>query len=158
VLDEAVVEVLHHGEARDAREVGHHQRQGLRPAHALHRVERVDGALLRDGAAEAVDGVGGVGDRTRPTGATWNGAGDLAGLGVLGADLDAHVRHPAFGKVPRGYYRMTGPAGYKSRYEDPPLATVADVITRTQSAECLAVFANVDMYADAKRLRKLMER
>jgi uncharacterized protein YecE (DUF72 family) len=68
------------------------------------------------------------------------------------------LRHPAFGKVPRGYYRMTGPAGYKSRYEDPPLATVADVITRTQSTECLAVFANVDMYADAKRLRKLMER
>ena len=73
------------------------------------------------------------------------------------APLDP-LRHPAFGKVPRGYYRMPGPAGFKSRYEDPPLAAVAEVIARTQSSECLAVFANVDMYADAKRLRKLLER
>lgn len=68
------------------------------------------------------------------------------------------LRHPAFGKGPRGYYRLTGPAGYKSRYEDPPLAAAAEVIARTQSVECFAVFANVDMYADAKRMRKLLDR
>ena len=67
-------------------------------------------------------------------------------------------RHPAFGKVPRAYYRLPGPAGYKSRYEDPALAALSEVIARTQAADSLAVFANVDMYADAKRLRKLLER
>lgn len=67
-------------------------------------------------------------------------------------------RHPAFGKVPRAYYRLPGPAGYKSRYEDPALAAASEVVARTQAAESLAVFANVDMYADAKRLRKLLER
>lgn len=77
-------------------------------------------------------------------------------LGVLVARDPS--RHPAFGKVPRGYYRLTGPAGYKSRYEDPPLAAAAEVIARTQAAECIAVFANVDMYADAKRMRKLLDR
>ena len=68
------------------------------------------------------------------------------------------LRHPPFGKVPRGYYRLPGPAGYKSRYEDPALDAVADVIRNTQSAETFVLFANVDMYADSKRLRKLIER
>jgi uncharacterized protein YecE (DUF72 family) len=67
-------------------------------------------------------------------------------------------RHPAFGKVARGYYRLPGPAGYKSRYEDPALAFLGEVIARTQATEALAVFANVDMYADAKRLRKILDR
>lgn len=67
------------------------------------------------------------------------------------------LRHPPFGKVPRGYYRLPGPAGYKSRYEDPALDAVADVIRNTQSAETFVLFANVDMYADSKRLRRLLD-
>lgn len=66
------------------------------------------------------------------------------------------LRHAPFGKVARGYYRLPGPAGYKSRYEDPALDAVASAIGSTQSAETFVVFANVDMYADAKRLRKLL--
>lgn len=66
------------------------------------------------------------------------------------------LRHAAFGKVPKGYYRLPGPAGYKSRYEDPAIDQIADVLSSTQSAETWVVFANVDMYADAKRLRKLL--
>lgn len=67
------------------------------------------------------------------------------------------LKHPPFGKVARGYYRLPGPAGYKSRYEDPALDQVADAIQSTQSAETFVVFANVDMYADSKRLRKLLD-
>ncbi len=67
------------------------------------------------------------------------------------------LRHAPFGKVARGYYRLPGPAGYKSRYEDPALDEVAEAIQKTQSAETFVVFANVDMYADSKRLRKLLD-
>lgn len=66
-------------------------------------------------------------------------------------------RHPAFGRVPRGYYRLPGPAGHKSRYEDPALEAVAETVKASQSAETFVVFANVDMYADARRLRRLIE-
>lgn len=67
------------------------------------------------------------------------------------------LRHAPFGKVARGYYRLPGPAGFKSRYEDPALEQVAEAILATQSAETFVVFANVDMYADAKRLRKILD-
>ncbi len=66
------------------------------------------------------------------------------------------LRHPPFGKVAKGYYRLPGPAGYKSRYEDPALDQVAEAVAATQSAETFVVFANVDMYADSKRLRKAL--
>jgi uncharacterized protein YecE (DUF72 family) len=67
------------------------------------------------------------------------------------------LRHAPFGKVPRGYYRLPGPAGFKSRYEDPALEQVAEAVLATQSTETFVVFANVDMYADAKRLRKILD-
>lgn len=66
-------------------------------------------------------------------------------------------KHPPFGRVARGYYRLPGPAGHKSRYEDPVIDFVASVIQGTQSAETFVVFTNVDMYADAKRLRRVLE-
>ena len=77
-------------------------------------------------------------------------------LGVLVARDP--LRHPPFGKVARGYYRLNGPAGHKSRYEDPAIELIAEVVNATQSSETLLVFANVDMYADAKRLRRSVER
>lgn len=77
-------------------------------------------------------------------------------------DLKVHVardplRHAPFGKIARGYYRLPGPAGFKSRYEDPALDQVAEAIQSTQSAETFVVFSNVDMYADSKRLRRLLD-
>ncbi len=67
------------------------------------------------------------------------------------------LRHPPFGKVARGYYRLPGPAGFKSRYEDPALDQVAEAIQATHSAETFVVFSNVDMYADSKRLRRILD-
>ena len=66
---------------------------------------------------------------------------------------DPH-RHAAFGKVPLAYYRLPGPAGFKSRYEDPAIEAVAETLRQTRADETLVVFANVDMHADAKRLKK----
>lgn len=79
----------------------------------------------------------------------------LKGSGVLLARDPA--KHPPLGKVPLGYYRLPGPAGYKSRYEDPTLEAAAKTIRETQAANTLVVFANVDRYADSKRLRRLLE-
>ncbi len=76
-------------------------------------------------------------------------------LGVLVA-RDPY-RHPAFGRSSRGYFRLPGPAGHKSRYEDPALEAIAETVRASQSAETIVVFANVDMYADARRLRRLVD-
>lgn len=76
-------------------------------------------------------------------------------LGVLVARDP--LRHPPFGNVARAYYRLPGPAGYKSRYEDPAIEQVAAQVRATQAEETFVVFANVDMYADAKRLRRELE-
>jgi uncharacterized protein YecE (DUF72 family) len=76
-------------------------------------------------------------------------------LGVLVARDPG--RHPPYAKTTWGYYRLPGPAGYKSRYEDPALEAAAKTIRDTKVPELLVVFANVDMYADARRLRKLVE-
>lgn len=76
-------------------------------------------------------------------------------LGVLVARDP--LRHPAFGRGARAYYRLPGQAGHKSRYEDPAIEAIAEVVRGTQAPETLVVFSNVDMYADARRLRKLME-
>ena len=55
------------------------------------------------------------------------------------------------------YYRMPGPAGYKSRYEDPALEKLADLASRAKHDDATYVFANVDMFSDARRFRKLLE-
>lgn len=67
------------------------------------------------------------------------------------------VKHPPFAKALFAYYRLNGPAGHKSRYEDPPLEAAAKTIRDTTAKRIFAVFSNVDMYADAKRLRGLVE-
>jgi uncharacterized protein YecE (DUF72 family) len=68
------------------------------------------------------------------------------------------TRHPPFAKVPLAYYRLPGPAGFKSRYEDPGIDAAAKTIRETRADTTLAIFANVDMYADAKRLKQSLER
>lgn len=67
------------------------------------------------------------------------------------------ARHPAYAKTQMGYYRLPGPAGYKSRYEDPALEAIAKTVRDTRVPDVFVIFANVDMYADSKRLRKLLE-
>ncbi len=77
-------------------------------------------------------------------------------LGVLVARDP--FRHPASLRTDRVYYRLTGQAGFKSRYEDLALESVAKAVAGTKAEEVIAILANVDMYADAKRLRRLLDR
>lgn len=88
---------------------------------------------------------------------TWD-ADDAATLA-----LDAKVipaRDPlAHGKLeaPVAYYRMPGPAGYKSRYEDPAIEKLAELARTAKHTDATYVFANVDMFADAKRFKKALK-
>ncbi|HEY3493608.1 MAG TPA: DUF72 domain-containing protein [Polyangiaceae bacterium] len=52
------------------------------------------------------------------------------------------------------YYRLPGPAGHKSRYEDPAIERLADIAREGSSQTATYVFANVDMFADAKRFKR----
>jgi uncharacterized protein YecE (DUF72 family) len=56
-----------------------------------------------------------------------------------------------------GYYRLPGPAGYKSRYEDPAIEKLASIAQANKNEQATFVFTNVDMFADAKRLKKAMK-
>ncbi len=60
-------------------------------------------------------------------------------------------------KAPVAYYRLPGPAGHKSRYEDPAIERLADLARGAQHKEVTYVFTNVDMFADAKRFKKAMK-
>ncbi|HVU05433.1 MAG TPA: DUF72 domain-containing protein [Polyangiaceae bacterium] len=52
------------------------------------------------------------------------------------------------------YYRLPGPAGHKSRYEDPAIERLAEIAHEAKNDDAHYVFANVDMFADAKRFKK----
>jgi len=52
------------------------------------------------------------------------------------------------------YYRLPGPAGHKSRYEDPAIERLADVAKTDLKQQATYVFTNVDMFADAKRFKR----
>ena len=56
-----------------------------------------------------------------------------------------------------GYYRLPGPAGHKSRYEDPAIEKLAEIAAEPKNDRAHYVFTNVDMFADAKRLKKAMK-
>ena len=56
-----------------------------------------------------------------------------------------------------GYYRLPGPAGHKSRYEDPAIEKLAEIARAAKNEHATYVFTNVDMFADAKRLKKAMK-
>lgn len=60
-------------------------------------------------------------------------------------------------KAKFGYYRLPGPAGHKSRYEDPALEKLAEIVRTAKHESSVWVFTNVDMFADAKRLKKLLK-
>ncbi|MCL2825744.1 MAG: DUF72 domain-containing protein [Polyangiaceae bacterium] len=57
-------------------------------------------------------------------------------------------------KKKRAYYRLPGPAGHKSRYEDPVIDKLAEIAKAANHTDVTYVFTNVDMFADAKRFRK----
>lgn len=57
-------------------------------------------------------------------------------------------------KRPVAYYRMPGPAGRKSRYEDPAIERLAEIAQEAEHERVHYVFANVDMFTDAKRFKR----
>lgn len=59
-------------------------------------------------------------------------------------------------KVKVAYYRMPGPAGHKSRYEDHAIEKLGELARASKHDEVFWVFTNVDMAQDAKRLKKAM--
>lgn len=54
------------------------------------------------------------------------------------------------------YYRLPGPAGHKSRYEDPAIERLAEIAQGGLAQNATYVFTNVDMFADAKRFKRAM--
>jgi uncharacterized protein YecE (DUF72 family) len=53
-----------------------------------------------------------------------------------------------------GYYRLPGPAGHKSRYEDPAIEKLGEIARGFEKHQATFVFTNVDMFADARRLKR----
>lgn len=60
-------------------------------------------------------------------------------------------------KLPAAYYRLHGPAGHKSRYEDPAIERLAEIARDAKHEDATYVFTNVDMFADAKRFKKALK-
>jgi uncharacterized protein YecE (DUF72 family) len=60
-------------------------------------------------------------------------------------------------KLPQAYYRLHGPAGHKSRYEDPAIERLAEIAREAKHEDATYVFTNVDMFADAKRFKKALK-
>jgi uncharacterized protein YecE (DUF72 family) len=59
--------------------------------------------------------------------------------------------------LPLAYYRLPGPAGHKSRYEDPAIDKLAELAKVAKNKDATYVFTNVDMFADAKRFKKAIK-
>jgi len=88
---------------------------------------------------------------------TWD-ADDAASLAIDTKVVPA--RDPlAHGKLdsPIAYYRLPGPAGHKSRYEDPAIEKLAAIAKDAKHKDATYVFTNVDMFADAKRFKKALK-
>lgn len=64
--------------------------------------------------------------------------------------------HVGLSKRSVAYYRLPGPAGHKSRYEDPAIERLADIAKTAPKQNATYVFTNVDMFADAKRFKKAL--
>ncbi|MEO7595811.1 MAG: DUF72 domain-containing protein, partial [Byssovorax sp.] len=60
-------------------------------------------------------------------------------------------------KLPTAYYRLHGPAGHKSRYEDPAIERLGEIARGAKHTDATYVFTNVDMFADAKRFKKALK-
>lgn len=60
-------------------------------------------------------------------------------------------------RLKAAYYRLHGPAGHKSRYEDPAIERLAEIARTAKHDDATYVFTNVDMFADAKRFKKALK-
>jgi uncharacterized protein YecE (DUF72 family) len=60
-------------------------------------------------------------------------------------------------KLAVAYYRLHGPAGHKSRYEDPAIEKLGEIARNAKHTDATYVFTNVDMFADAKRFKKAIK-
>jgi uncharacterized protein YecE (DUF72 family) len=60
-------------------------------------------------------------------------------------------------KLEVAYYRLHGPAGHKSRYEDPAIERLGEIARDAEHKDATYVFTNVDMFADAKRFKKALK-
>ncbi len=54
------------------------------------------------------------------------------------------------------YMRMPGPAGHRSRYDDESLQALAEKCRGTSGKTVICCFTNIDMHANAQRLRALL--
>lgn len=88
---------------------------------------------------------------------TWD-ADDAAAI-ALDADVTPARDPLAHGKLDAkvAYYRLAGPAGHKSRYEDPAIEKLAAIAKDADHDDATYVFTNVDMFADAKRFKKALK-
>jgi uncharacterized protein YecE (DUF72 family) len=59
-------------------------------------------------------------------------------------------------KRTHAYYRLPGPAGHKSRYEDPAIERLAEIAKAAAHENAYYVFTNVDMFADGRRFKRVM--
>jgi uncharacterized protein YecE (DUF72 family) len=64
--------------------------------------------------------------------------------------------HHGVSKRKVAYYRLPGPAGHKSRYEDPAIERLADIANGASDQQATYIFTNVDMFADGKRFKKAL--
>ncbi len=80
----------------------------------------------------------------------------LKDTGAIGA------RNPLDGGAVSGkkldlvYYRLPGPAGHRSRYEDAALEIMAAKVRATTAKLTFVTFANIDMHANGKSLAALL--
>ena len=86
---------------------------------------------------------------------------DLDDCDGLAEDVGAIVaRDPlvqGLSKRDIAYYRLHGPAGHKSRYEDPAIEKLSEIAGDAPHETATYVFTNVDMFADAKRFKKTLK-
>lgn len=54
------------------------------------------------------------------------------------------------------YMRLPGPAGHRSRYDDPSLEKIADACKASKAKKTICCFHNIDMHANARRVRELL--
>jgi uncharacterized protein YecE (DUF72 family) len=86
---------------------------------------------------------------------------DLDDCDALAEDVGAVIaRDPlqaGLSSRPVAYYRLHGPAGHKSRYEDPAIEKLSEIASEAKHENATYVFTNVDMFADAKRFKKSLK-
>ncbi len=80
----------------------------------------------------------------------------VKGLEVTVArDPTRHAPYPAKG-TSLAYFRLPGPAGHRSRYEDAALEAIAASVRAARADAAIVVLCNADMHSDASRLARIL--